>query len=534
MHLSKLSIEPRLRNGWQAIDLGFAMARQWWWPSFLVWAIPSFLLYLVFSFVFPAYAWLSVALVWWLKPLWDRLPLVLASRALFSEPLDVQATLRNSLKIFKIDCFASLTWRRFSPSRSFDLPITVLEGLRGAERSRRLTVLHQSYGNAAVWLTLVLVHIEMFLSLGIWSAAVLLIPEELDVDWLGIMLSEDMLAVHLANLITLSAMTLVGPFYSLAGFALYICRRVELEAWDIEIRFRHLAERYRKPGPKPVASKAANKAAACLLPLLIASLAMTNAPESWAEQGANDEPAFVQQYYQKLDAYPPAAKAKQTVVDVLGGEDFYRIDTEIGWRFKKFGDENTEGVPEWLLSTADFFDWVRTITAPLQRVFTGLAGGFELLVWLLVVGVLGLIIYRYRKGLLSAFGVRLRSSRAQQPELLFGLDVRKESLPDDVCGQVQTWWGKGRHREAIGLLYRATLSRLIHRFAFEFYAGYTEQECESVVKQGNNKVMSDYLSQLTRVWQQLAYAHRLPDSAQVKGLCDQWQTLFREPQDHAR
>jgi hypothetical protein len=47
------------------------------------------------------------------------------------------------------------------------------------------------------------------------------------------------------TLAAIVAMTLVMPFHTMAGFALYLNRRIELEAWDIEISFRNLAARQR-------------------------------------------------------------------------------------------------------------------------------------------------------------------------------------------------------------------------------------------------------------------------------------------------
>jgi len=49
----------------------------------------------------------------------------------------------------------------------------------------------------------------------------------------------------IAALSAFVAMTLVMPFHTMAGFALYLNRRIELEAWDIEISFRSLASRKR-------------------------------------------------------------------------------------------------------------------------------------------------------------------------------------------------------------------------------------------------------------------------------------------------
>ena len=45
------------------------------------------------------------------------------------------------------------------------------------------------------------------------------------------------------NLLAWLAMTLISPFYSGAGFGLYLNRRTELEAWDIELTFRRLRQR---------------------------------------------------------------------------------------------------------------------------------------------------------------------------------------------------------------------------------------------------------------------------------------------------
>ncbi|MCW8196269.1 DUF4129 domain-containing protein [Proteobacteria bacterium 005FR1] len=528
MDLSKLKFDPRLRNGWQAIDLGFAMARQWWWPSFLVWMIPALALYALLSFLLVDALFLLPIIIWWLKPLWDRLPLMMGSRALFGEALNVAATLRQSPKIFWIDLLPSLTWRRFSPTRSFDLPVTALEGLRGEERSRRLAVLHQNYSNAASWLTVVLVHVEGFLGLGFWSMAALFIPPELNVSWFALASSDGTLVMHFSNLITFAAMALVAPFYTLAGFALYICRRVQLEGWDIEIRFRHLVEKHQQPEKLAPG----RKVAAWLLPLTVCMGLWGQTGDSWAQQVANQS-SLIEDYYRQLDNHAPAAESKQQVMEVLGGEDFHRIEMEQGWRLKRAGEgeAGAESMPEWLLWFADVIDWLQTIASPLRDIFGGFATGFQLLLWIVVIALVAWLLYRYRNGLISLLSLPAKRKTAAQPDVLFGLDIRKESIPEDVCKRVRQWWSEGRHRDALGLLYRATLSRLVHQFAFEFHAGYTEQECVAVVSRGDNRDLSDYVSRLTRSWQQLAYAHRLPEAAQVDALCSQWQGLFGELRD---
>ena len=41
MNLSKISVQVRPRNPYEAIDLGFVMARRWFIPLVLLWLIPA-------------------------------------------------------------------------------------------------------------------------------------------------------------------------------------------------------------------------------------------------------------------------------------------------------------------------------------------------------------------------------------------------------------------------------------------------------------------------------------------------------------
>lgn len=516
MDLSKLSIEPRLRNGWQAIDLGFVMARRWWWPCFLAWGIPSFVVLSVSSIVLHQHAWIVALLVWWLKPLWDRLPLLIASRALFGEPPQLWSTLRSLPWLIKTDLIPALTYRRLSLSRSFDLPVTVLEGLRKDARTKRLTLLHQTYGNSASMLTLVCVHVEMFVSIGIVTALIMLVPKELQSDPEAFLLTDSLVVQHASNVMMWLAMATVAPFYCLAGFSLYINRRIELEGWDIEVRFRHLLARHTR-------QKTRGRVAAGLLPLVVSGLVLFH-PGSLE---ADEAPEFLDDYYHQLGGSISAAGSKQSIVEVLSSPDFFNVELESKWRFKDRSQdqENNDAVSSLLDWLEKWYD----LTAPLRDGMSGFAGFFEFAVWLLLAALVAYLFIKYRHGLVQILrhGKRHQLPNAR-PELLFGLDVREESLPDDVGQQVMSLWDGGKEREALGLLYRATLSRLIHQNGFQFYAGFTEQECVAVVAQSNNTGLTNYLRQLTRVWQRLAYAHQLPLREQVTFLCTEWQRIFEE------
>lgn len=519
MDLSRLSIEPRLRNGWQAIDLGFVMARRWWWPCFLAWALPSFLCYVLLSLLLYNKPFIALLLVWWLKPLWDRLPLLIASRRLFAEPMGLWEALRQPPKLAKTDLFAWLVYRRISLSRSFDMPVTVLEGLRKEARGKRLALLHQTYGNAAFWLTLVCVHVEMFISFGFTTILLMLIPPELRESGAEVFLFSESLPIqHAANFIMWLAMAVVAPFYCLAGFSLYINRRIQLEGWDIEVRFRHLLARHGS-------DRKISRVAACLAALGFGGL-MLLPDSSWAE--STPTPEFVDNYYHQLSQDERAIDSKQGIIEVLRGPDFYYVEMEPRWRLKG-RQEVEERDLDWIDRIIDLLEGWYELTTAVREGLKKFAGLFEVAVWLLLGLLIAYVVYKYRRGFARMFRYwRAAEPSFSKPELLFGLDVRTESLPDDVCSEVVQLWDAGREREAVALLYRATLSSLIHQYSFEFYAGFTEQECMAVVERGNNSALSQYVEQLTRLWQRLAYAHQLPERAQVIALCTGWQELFEE------
>ena len=158
----------------------------------------------------------------------------------------------QSLKAFpallKPQLLASLTWRRLSLTRSFDLPVQQLEGLAGAQRQQRLVTLGQNYTRAPTWLTIIGLHIEMALWLGLVTLLYLLIPAQLQTDWswaklIAVSQSDWLWAEHLSNLLYVLVLVIWEPIYVACGFTLYLNRRTVLEAWDLELAFRNLAQR---------------------------------------------------------------------------------------------------------------------------------------------------------------------------------------------------------------------------------------------------------------------------------------------------
>ncbi len=493
MNLDKLQVDASIRSGWQALDLGFLMARAWWPQLTLASLLALLPLALVLLLVLWQSPFWALALIWWLKPFWERLPLFIASRRLFDE----EAGVWTSMKTFPLkEILPWLLWRRFSVQRAFDNPVTVLEELRGAQRRQRLRVLHGKYSDVALANQFVCFCFELLVMFGLVILYDFFIP-----DTLGIRMYDRYEELTLAGewiyaLAGLAAIVLVMPFHTMAGFALYLNRRIELEAWDIEISFRNLAERKRpREGGGLLASL-----------LLAVALALALPPPAAAATVHDRE------------------SSRQLVEQVLQGEDFGRERVVRKWRFKDWSEEvDEETFPEWII---EFFEWWEE-NVDWSTDFSSAAAWLKILLVLLFAGLLVYLIYRYR-GPLSR--LRLPEREPDAPEVMFGLDVTPESLPPDVPARVLELWGEGAYREALGLLYRAALSRLIDRYELKFRASHTEAECAALVKARGIESLSDYFTRLTGVWRRLAYGHRLPEAEIVRALCDGWREELNDEQ----
>ena len=490
MNLDKLQVNACIRSGWQALDLGLLMACAWWRILFLASLLPMLPLVIVLLVIFrenPFWAWF---LVWWLKPFWERLPLYIASRLLFGETPGIWSSLRSlSLK----DFLPWLLWRRFSLQRAFDNPVTVLEELKGAGRRQRLRVLHGKYSDVAVSNQLIGFCCEILLAFGLIILFQFFVPDSLDIHIYDSFAELALAGEWILTLAGLLAMALVMPYHCMAGFALYLNRRIELEAWDIEISFRNLANR-RKATVSPLRG-----AAAPVLPALL--LLLTMAVSAWPGDAAA--------------VNHDRESAAALIEEVLQGKDFGEQRTVRKWRFKDFEEDAEDTFPEWIIDAVKWLEsnkeWWQSLPA--------IAFWLKMLLVLLF-GILLIYLLRRYRGPLS----RLARARAGEaaPEVLFGLDVTPESLPADVPAQVMQLWEQGAGREALSLLYRATLSRLIDRYQIAFRASHTEAECAALVRARGVDSLSDYFWQLTQVWRRLAYGHRLPVADTVRELCADW------------
>ena len=487
MDLDKIAIRLRPRNSWEGIDLGFAMAREWFTSLWLLWLCSALPVMAILTLL-PLPLWLAGLLLWWLKPVYEPPLLFWMSRRVFSEQTPVSTVFKGWTKVVLPQLIAALTWRRFSPSRSFFMPVVVLEGLRGKRRSRRIAILGRS-GHAAPWLTMVGIHFEVILQFGLIGLIAALIPEDLLwTDWQSYFLEPDPLTEWLHHLCALAAMSLIAPFYVAGGFALYLTRRSQLEAWDLELGLRQLARRHQSRR-----GLAGSLSALCLALML----GITALPETARAMELSRQ------------------TSQELIQEVLEDEAFGRNEERHYWEYVGEDDEEPEQEKH------SFLLWLEAMAIYIASIG-------EVLLWLLFGAVLAYLIYWYaqNKGMLRRAGNGEREGRDRPPQVVAGLDLRPESLPDDPASAAARLIDQGDDRAGLALLYRAALSVLVHRYALPIREGDTEGTCLQQARGIKQPGLDDYFSHLTGVWQRLAYAHRRPEKAQALALCQAWREHF--------
>ncbi|MFV2030989.1 MAG: DUF4129 domain-containing protein [Gammaproteobacteria bacterium] len=492
MNLDKLQFRASVRSGWQAVDLGYLMASAWWRQLFVFGALPSVVVFIpLFIILFDQPYW-AAFIIWWLKPFWERLPLYFASRRIFGEDSAPGEIFLQTGSLYKKDAIPWLLWRRFSFQRAFDAPVTVLEELKRKPRSSRLDVLHGKYSDVALANQFISFCFEWIFSFGIAALLFFFIPDDFGLEIYDSVDDLNLAGQRVYTLYWFIAMTLVMPFHTMAGFALYLNRRIELEAWDIEITFRNLANRKRQ---------STKSIAGVLATVLLALLLITATPST---------------SYAAIDH--DGASAGQLIDEVLKGEDFGQEKTVRKWRFKNLIEGNEDKIPEWLIALIEW--WEKNVKFSSADETPGTAAAWLKIALIALAILLAIyLLYRYRGSLARRKGKQKIDSA---PELMFGLDVRPESLPDDVPAQAMELWRGGQHRDALGLLYRASLSRLIEQYAVAFKSSHTESECAALVRAQGIDSLSQYFAGLTRIWCHLAYGHESPEKGTMQELCDGW------------
>lgn len=493
--IENLSVLPRPRNAWQSIDAGFSLARAHYINLVILWlgfALPIFVICSIIQSVFgTTTAWSIMLMIWWwFKPLYELPQMMYLSRALFSEKVTLIDAWKMALENFGLLFKTYLTFARLSSARSLTYPVVFLERLPRKKRRARINTLTM-VPTRHYLLMLACLHIEYFLSYSIVIIFVtVFIPEMIDFQLLVDMFliadsSETPSWYWPITGAFIIAGALVAPFYVAGGFLVYINRRMHLEAWDIEHRFRRIV--------------APNKTT--LMVLLLAILTF----------GAN-ESAQAEERSEQLVA---PIQASSALLRILNHEEFGTTKTR---KLPKFNFDKDDDEQEENQFLKDFRDWLSSST-------DSFANTVRLILWgAAIIFVLWLLytLRRFRRPTLASNPLK----RGQKDDAGAMHHPLTQNLPDDIVGTAQSLLEKGERRQALSVLFRGALRSVMDQYDLKINKGATESDCKSSIANVANGNQIDTFSRLLGVWQKEAYANQPQQEHLISTLIQEWNQAF--------
>jgi hypothetical protein len=470
MRLENVTAEIRPRSDWEAVDLGFAMARRDFWRCLAAW----WLTVLVPTAAAGWWLWdspvLWLMLFWWWKPAGSRVVLFELSRRLFDEKPKWSETLRRIPRAWTRRFFHRFMLARFSPWLPVTLAVEELEGLQGKAHKQRRQQLARRGEGAVMWIYLIADFAAVWYGLAILMLLWMFIPEGQEGVWLSAIESWNPanpgeippLILRWVVACMMLAMSLTDVFITGAGFGIYLNNRTWLEGWDVELAFRRLAGRL---------------GGAAVLAIMMGL--------AWlpAAAGAAQDP-----------------EAAEIIREVMA-DDAFKVHKVID-RIPKQRETKRWELP----GLGDF-----------------LYGAAKVFMWLLAAALVAWIIWLLWKnrGLLPAIGTKT-TAPIPKARVVMGMEVSPETLPADIPAAALALWRQGRHHEALGLLYRGAISRVIETARVEIRESDTEGDCLRRVEQAGTTAQPEYFRGITGAWMRLAYARLHPDEVEIEALCGQW------------
>ncbi len=468
MRLDTVTAEIRPRSDWEAVDLGFAMVRRSFWRCIAVWWLALGIPTAVATVILWDRPMLLLVLFWWCKPAGSRMVLFELSRRLFGEEPSWKSVCRELPRVWWRRFFYRFAWARLSPWLPVTLAVEDLEGLRGKDYQQRSRQVVRRGEGVVMWIYFISDAAAVWFGLGLLGMILMLIPEGQDGAWQTAVESWDPnFAWEIPLLITrtvvacvIAAMSLTDVFVIGAGFGVYINNRTWIEGWDVELAFKRLAQRL---------GKVAVVGLAFFMIGFTAHGEETRAPAEIIEQVKADKAFIVHTVTDRVPNQKPAGSSWTMPVELIE-----------------------------LLMTL-----------------------FGICAVALLAGLIGWVIWKYRH-LLKLGGAAAAERRPPPPRVVMGMAVAPDTLPADVPAAAWALWQQGRRQDALGLLYRGSISRVIEQGRVEIHESDTEGDCMRRVEQAATPVHPDYFRGITGMWLRLAYAGVSPDDSEVLAICQQW------------
>lgn len=503
MQLDRLQVELRPRSPWEAMELGLALVRRdgaTVWRAWCLASVPPLLLFNAIGWALDR-IWIAAVAMWWLKPAFDRIVLFVVSRTVFGTVPGVRESAWAPLRFGRDSLLRDLTWGRVSLSRALLLPAAVLEGLRGPPLRARRRVLAAQGGQSVMALTLLCLHFDALLSFAVLAMLPAFVPveylgESARALWQTLFEAPPRWAQVLLNLLAWAATTLVEPFYVGAGFGLYLNRRTQLEAWDIEIAFRRLRERLR--------AAAATGAAVALLSVGAAlpvraqdavdvELPARAQPSRTAERSGAQTDRAATRASVFGDAAQDPSRFQRAVGQAYRDPLLRTTRTERTWAPKRKAREDDDVARPWR--------WIGALAGWVS----------EGVLWAVLGGLLLWLVWRLRR-----WWPELWRPLPREPAPATVHDApasHHDALPRDIVAAVRGLWAGARPRAALALLYRASVEAMAARTGATLPPGATEAECLRASRRLRDAEDRGVFADVVRTWQLAAYAQRLPDDA---------------------
>jgi len=567
MDLDRLQVVLRRRGVHEAMDLGLRIHQRWSGPVYRAWlatVVPAWVLILGITYAADL-LWLGMLTIWWLKPLWDRIPLFVVSRAIFGATPTVREVWANLTRLWTYQALADLTWYRFSPGRSMLMPVGQLEGLSGRRAMARRQVLGRGAElGGATGLLLAGMTLEFLTAAGFIGLALMMLPDTPGFDFDTIFGAIDSGSgpfwARLSPVVGwLGALSAIEPVYVASGFALYLNRRTALEGWDVELSFRRLAAR--------VAARA-RIAGALFLAAWMSASTVANATSPIPvddipvmDDGTVEVRPLVDLVYAEdlqIERFPGPDPTTTDTIDAAAESVFARpefgYDKEVqSWQPKElptFAGFDLTSLQEWFewLANWSFADWLdglfdgwfdgwETSEAPTDTergwFGDGLSNMLEVVLWGIVAALIagGVVLLWQRRAEFSK-APRLITRRPDTPTTAGG-DIRgpKVVLAPEATIPERVWatWSSGDTDTALAMLYNAALAELATGRDLELDDAWTEGDCARAVKAQVGGPPAQYFQRVVRARTFVSYAHRPPDDHVVRSLCDDWANLQEAP-----
>ena len=239
MQLEALALRMRPRAPLEAADLGVRLCQDSARSVYACYAVAYLPIAALALASFEIASWLPTLLLFWSKPWLDRTILFVLSRAAFGQATTVRQLWGARRQVWGRQLFLTWTWRRLSPWRSFTQPVYQLEGLPFGKIRRRVKQVRRRKAGAALLMTSAFSIAETCLGFTVLSLLVWFGPTDSSGGLFAFLFDptgdvfEATMAIAYAIVIAF-----LEPFYVAAGFAMYLNRRAELEAWDVEQELR--------------------------------------------------------------------------------------------------------------------------------------------------------------------------------------------------------------------------------------------------------------------------------------------------------